>query len=196
MGPTPSWPWRERLGATHILDWFHVAMRFERLHQILRGLHWSHPVEAAAWQDLATRAKWRLWHGQHFRVLEALEDIEDDLGPTERPFWQHAEDSPLTLLLHALWALQAFVAANHASLVSYGERYRRGERISTAVVESMVNRVIERRMAKKQQMRWSRRGAHLLIQVRLAVLAGGLQDVFRRWYPRFPMPVPRETTPA
>jgi hypothetical protein len=46
-----------------------------RLHQILRGLRWSHPVEAAAWQDLATRAKWRLWHGQHFRVLEALEEF-------------------------------------------------------------------------------------------------------------------------
>jgi hypothetical protein len=34
-------------------------------------------------------------------------------------------------------------------LVNYGERYRRGERIFTAVVESMVNRVIGRRMAKK-----------------------------------------------
>ena len=171
-------------------------MRFERLHQILRGLRWSHPVEAAAWQDLATRAKWRLWHGQHFRVLEALEDIEDDLGPTERPFWKHAEDSPLTLLLHALWALQAFVAANDASLINYGERYRRGQRISTAVVESMVNRVIGRRMAKNQQMRWSRRGAHLLIQVRLAVLEGDLQETFRHWYPRFQMPVGREATPT
>jgi hypothetical protein len=99
-------------------------MRFERLHQILRGLQWSRPVEAAAWRDLATRAKWRLWHGQHFRVLEALEDIEDDLGPTEWPFWPHADDRPLTLLLHALWALQAFVAANDAGLINYGERYR------------------------------------------------------------------------
>jgi hypothetical protein len=42
----------------------------------------------------------------------------------------------------------------------------------------MVNRVIERRMTKKQQMRWSRRGAHLLLQVRLAVLEGDLQDAF------------------
>ena len=80
-------------------------MRFERLHQILPGLQRSRAVEAAARQDLATGAKGRLWHGSHFRVLEALEDIEDDLGPTERPFGQHAEDSPLTLLLHALWAL-------------------------------------------------------------------------------------------
>jgi hypothetical protein len=85
---------------------------------------------------------------------------------------------------------------NDTSLVNYGERYRRGERISTAVVESMVNRVIERRMTKQQQMRWSRRGAHLLIQVRLAVLEDALQDAFRRWYPRFPMAVPREATPA
>ena len=45
-------------------------------------------------------------------------------------------------------------------------------------------------------MRWSRRGAHLLIQVRLAVLEGGQQDAFRRGYPRFPMPVGREATPA
>jgi hypothetical protein len=44
----------------------------------------------------------------------------------------------------------------------------------------MVNRVIGRRMAKKQPMRWSRHGAHWLIQVRLAVLEGGLQDLFRR----------------
>jgi len=49
-----------------------------------------------------------------------------------------------------------------------GARRCRGERISTAVVESMVNRLIERRMTKKQSMRWSRRGAHRLIQVQLA----------------------------
>lgn len=79
---------------------------------------------------------------------------------------------------------------------SGGARHCRGERISTAVVESMVNRLIERRMTKHQQMRWSRRGAHPLLQVRLAVLAGGLQNAFRRWHPRFPMPAPREAAPA
>jgi hypothetical protein len=46
--------------------------------------------------------------------------------------------------------------------------------MSTAVVESLVNWVIERRRAKQRPMRWSRRGAHRLIQVRLAVLEGGL----------------------
>jgi hypothetical protein len=72
--------------------------------------------------------------------------------------------------------------------------------ISTAVAESMVNRVIGRRMTKKRQMRWSRRGAHLLVQVRLAVLEAGLQDVFGALVPPVlhagePGSHPRLTTP-
>jgi len=51
-------------------------------------------------------------------------------------------------------------------LVNYGERYRSGERISSAFVEATVNTVISKRFAKKQQMQWSRRGADLLLQTR------------------------------
>ena len=66
---------------------------------------------------------------------------------------------------------------------SYGERYRFGEPISTAFVESTVNEVISRRMVKKQQMRWTQRGAHLLLQVRTRTLNDDLKDTFQRWYP-------------
>ena len=54
----------------------------------------------------------------------------------------------------------------------------------------MVNRVIGRRMAKKQPMRWSRHGAHLLVQIRVAVLDGRLPHLFQRWYPRIRPPDP------
>ena len=40
-------------------------------------------------------------------------------------------------------------------------------------------------MVKKQQMRWSPRGAHLLLQVRTRVLNDDLADDFRRWFPGF-----------
>lgn len=43
---------------------------------------------------------------------------------------------------------------------NYGEMCRYGEPISTAFVESTINEVIARRMAKKQQMQWSRKGEH------------------------------------
>jgi hypothetical protein len=38
-------------------------------------------------------------------------------------------------------------------------------------------------MVKKQQMRWSLRGAHLLLQVRTRVLNNNLATDFHRWYP-------------
>ena len=40
-------------------------------------------------------------------------------------------------------------------------------------------------MVKKQQMRWSPRGAHLLLQIRTRVLNDTLADDYRRWYPDF-----------
>jgi hypothetical protein len=68
---------------------------------------------------------------------------------------------------------------------NYGERYRNGERISTGFVESAINQVVSKRMVKKQQMQWTQRGAHLLLQVRTRVLNEEWEDVFRRWYPDF-----------
>src|ERR1017187_3632130 len=61
----------------------------------------------------------------------------------------------------------------------------RGKRISTAFVESTINQVVSRRFVKKQQMQWTLRGAHLLLQTRCKVLNDELEEVFRRWYPRF-----------
>jgi len=63
--------------------------------------------------------------------------------------------------------------------------YRAGETISSAFVESTVNQVVSKRMVKQQQMRWTPRGAHLLVQVRTRVLNDELADDFRRWYPAF-----------
>ena len=42
---------------------------------------------------------------------------------------------------------------------------------------------VSKRMVKKQQMRWTPRGAHLLLQVRTRVLNDDLRATFERWYP-------------
>jgi hypothetical protein len=65
----------------------------------------------------------------------------------------------------------------------YGERYRAGERISSCLAESAVNAVISKRSAKRQQMQWTNRGAHLLLQTRTRALDGTLRPLFERWYP-------------
>jgi len=43
-----------------------------------------------------------------------------------------------------------------------GERYHHGEAIATGFVESTVNEVVSKRFCQKQQMQWSKAGAHLL----------------------------------
>ena len=72
---------------------------------------------------------------------------------------------------------------NRRFLPNYGERYRQGKIISTAFVESAVNQVVSKRFVKKQQMRWTPAGAHLLLQIRVQVLNGDWRATLSRWCP-------------
>ena len=93
-------------------------------------------------------------------------------------------------LLKAVKEFDRYISVNQSSIPNYGDRYRHGETISMAFVESTVNYVVSKRMVKKQQMRWSQRGAHLLLQVRTQVLNGDLRNTFGRWYPGMQNPSP------
>ena len=88
-------------------------------------------------------------------------------------------------MLKQLREFDGYIQNNREFIPNYGERYRNRERISTAFVESTVNQLVSKRMVKKQQMAWTERGAHLLLQVRTHVLNGKLDETFRRWYPKF-----------
>lgn len=46
-----------------------------------------------------------------------------------------------------------------------------------------MNYVVSKRFVKKQQMRWTQRGAHLLLQFRVQVLNDDLRKTFVRWFP-------------
>ena len=66
---------------------------------------------------------------------------------------------------------------------NYAERRRYGERVSTGFVESAINTVVGKRFGKRQQMQWSKPGAHLLLQTRRQTLDGTLREKFEQWYP-------------
>ena len=76
-----------------------------------------------------------------------------------------------------------YVRRNAHTIPNYAERHRYGERVSTAFAESTVNAVVGKRFAKRQQMRWSKRGAHLMLQTRTRVLDDTLRAKFQSWYP-------------
>lgn len=79
-----------------------------------------------------------------------------------------------TLILN-VGKLLGYLQLNERYLVPYAARYSAGLAISSATAESAVNELVSTRMAKRQRIRWSEQGAHLLVQVRAAVLNGTLR---------------------
>jgi hypothetical protein len=161
----------------HYLDWFHITMPLTVLGQYAKGLAHHNAEEAQEMQTRLERIKWRLWHGDAREALCRVEDLADDLDALE-------SDYPnLARFAKAASEFATYIRNNRAIIPNYGERRRYGEPISTAFVESTVNVVVDKRFAKKQQMQWSKLGAHRLVQIRTRTLDGTLRDAFTRWYP-------------
>ena len=163
--------------AEHVLDWFHIAMRLTVLEQYARGVSHHDRTEGARLLRDLERIKWLLWHGNQHRALQTAAWFDDDVAGWELDY------PHLGKFARAAHEFAVYLAANRGSLINYGERFRSGERISSALAESTVNAVVSKRFAKRQQMQWTRRGAHLLLQTRTRALDGTLRPLFQRWYP-------------
>jgi hypothetical protein len=92
-------------------------------------------------------------------------------------------DGTARKLLRAVEEFHTYIERNRAFIPNDGERYRYGEHISTGFVESTIRQVISKRFCKKQQLQWTKRGAQLLLQMRVKTLNQELGTVFQRWYP-------------
>jgi hypothetical protein len=161
--------------AEHILDWFHVTMKLTVRHNIAKGLPGHEELKRVP--NGLERIKWFLWHGNAYQALEALRFLKMDLEMFEN------EDEVAAKLYKHVQEFATYIHSNCNCIPNYGDRYRYGEMISTAFVESTVNELISRRMVKKQQMRWTKEGAHLLLQTRVKTLDGDLRDKLVEWYP-------------
>jgi hypothetical protein len=174
--------------ATHILDWFHVTMRLTVLDQYGKGLVHCDAVLGKEIREKIDRLKWSLWHGQVDKALGKIDDLESAIEPFNEPYTR------FTHLVKALSALRTYIVNNRHVIPHYGQRYHQGEAIATGFVESTVNQVVSKRFCKKQQMQWSKPGAHLLLQTRVKTLDGELGAIFKRWYPDMDLEV--EEMPA
>ena len=175
-----------------MLDWFHVSMRLTVLGQMIKG----------AWTDTATvetkaaaldRIKWLLWHGNATDAVDDIDSLADDIAGS-------LEENPtvasLRKLATAIGEFATYITNNAGHIVDYGERFRAGERISTGFVESAINQIVDKRFDKRQSMRWTPRGAHLLLQTRTHVLNGELDRLVRRCYPAFRKPAAANVAPV
>lgn len=156
----------------------------DEVKQLLYWLHvdrFDHRTANERLRERVERIKWLLWNGNAFEALQWLFWLREDLefhAPTET-----FHPVRFKKLQKAVADFHTYIDNNAPFIPNYGERYRYGECISTAFVESTVNEVISRRMVRKQQVRWTQRGAHLLLQVRAKTLDGDLRSTFYDWYP-------------
>lgn len=163
--------------AEHILDWFHVSRKLTVLDQYAKGLVPCDQTLGEEIRDKIERLKWSLWHGNVYKALYKIDDIESLIYNFEETYPKFKQ------LLKAVGEFRTYITNNGHLMPNYGERYRNGEAIATGFVESTVNQVVSKRFCKKQQMQWSKRGAHLLLQTRVKTLNRELGTMFKCWYP-------------
>jgi hypothetical protein len=66
----------------HLLDWFHITMRITVMTQLAKDPHTPPELSATIINELQ-RLKWFLWHGNVFRALQTVQDLEIDLDIEE-----------------------------------------------------------------------------------------------------------------
>jgi hypothetical protein len=129
------------------------------------------------------------------RLLDSLERIRSlvRLGSQHRSrhgveFFEDKVNAPEVGYPHLVNFAQAthefavYIGTDEASLINHGELFLTGKRISSFLAESTVKAVVSKRFAKRQQMQWTKRGAHLLLQTWTRALDGALPPLFVRWY--------------
>ena len=127
--------------------------------------------------------KWKVWHGDADGAIERAEQLDFELDTFLDDDGVDRAPAPVRKLRKLLREFVTYINLNQTYIPNYGDRYRHGELISSAVAESTVNQVISKRMCKQQQMRWTPAGAHRLLQLRVRVLDGELFNTFKGWYP-------------
>jgi hypothetical protein len=163
------------VSALPILDWFHIGMRLQHLKQIASALTSDDPERVAAKDAIVAeveRLHWRIWNGKAENAQISIDRIGAVMQHFKSEPGTRRSIAPSRKLWTALRALDGYLIGQSDWLVNYAERHRAGLRVGTAITEGSANFLVNRRMNKSQQMRWSRRGADLLLQVRCAVYNG------------------------
>ena len=161
---------------THILDWWHISMRVRHAEQALRGIYALRP-EHQAGLDIVEynlgRVRHLLWNGYHGEARRELFGLQHLAREAVYLNGEGLRRAVERFLWHCA-KLRGYLANNETALIDYGSRYRAGLPVSTSRAESCVDKIANARMAKRQRMRWSPRGAHRVALVRAAVLDGRL----------------------
>ena len=125
-----------------ILDWFHIAQKFQQVKNAL-GEAFAPSLESA---------KGKLWHGNADDALTKLAVLRDNVS-------DEVQRSKLT-------GLYEYLHRNQAYIVNYDARSKSNKTYTSQVAESHVEALINARHKRTKKMQWTREGAHHVLQIR------------------------------
>jgi hypothetical protein len=154
-----------------------MTMRIQRATQTACGLPANDPGRMQAKSVIVEeveRLRWRIWNGKAKNAKRSIDRVRKVMHVYKEERGHNMRSAPSRRLWHALLDLDSYLGGQSSWLVNYAKRYRADLRVGTSITEGSANFLVNRRTNKSQQMRWSRRGADLLLQVRCAVYNGTL----------------------
>jgi len=90
--------------------------------------------------------------------LGKIDDLERGIAPFSETYARFPK------LVKAFVGIATYIVNNRPLIPNYGERYRNGEPIANRICRIDGERSVSKRFCKKQQMQWSKAGAHVLCQ--------------------------------
>jgi hypothetical protein len=157
----------------HVLDWFHLAMRIQHVAQVVKGwpdITHGNRQEGTRLADVVEHIRLASVARPVQRALDLIGDTLAALGATAVA--SSAAAAAAGKVVGVLRGPETYVAGQAALIIDYATARHGEEPISTAPTEGTVQWLLHRRMGANQQMRWSPRGAHLMLKVRTAVANG------------------------
>jgi hypothetical protein len=171
-----------------VLDWFHISMRLQPIEQmsgkIVMAVGDSDAELKQLFMEKVPRIRYQLWHGKREAALKHIEAVYCAAKQLEG--CGSSDDAErIRRFRQQMIGLRDYLRSNWDGLRNYAAETRQNRKISSAMAESAMSHLVNQRMGKRQPMRWSAEGAHLLLQVRCAVLNNRLDSLFREWHPDF-----------
>ena len=151
-----------------ILDWFHVAMKFQNI---------SLPKTQKKGLEMV---KWCLWHGNVDKAIDKINTLIEKVKNISR--------------LAKLTKLKNYIVNNKNYIVDYDLRKNNNLAFTSNMAESTVESLINQRCKGHQHMRWTRDGVHKLLQIRSYITSndwsyGWLDKIMGAMYKSFPLTI-------
>ena len=137
-----------------ILDWFHIAMKFQTVKNAL----------GESFEGALASCKWEIWHGKVKEGLAKLEMLMVNLSDSKKQ--------------SKLQGLYDYLKRNQTYIVDYGQRKDANQTFTSQVAESHIESIINARHKKTGKMQWSQEGAHNVLQIRAEMIS---QEWPRHW---------------